>query len=69
MRRPKSWFSYPASHLLSNCNLNASGGRPTSRAMALCLAVSKSGVVWRHFSLLYHISFLSHSVWETANID
>ena len=44
-------------------------GRPTnlaySRARAYC-AFSRCGVVWTFFSLIYHFSFLSPSLWETA---
>ena len=29
------------------------------------LAVGAGGVVWTFFSLIYHLSFLSLSVWET----
>ena len=36
-------------------------GRPTS-----ALAVGADGVVWTFFSLVYHSSFLSVSLWETA---
>ena len=30
------------------------------------LAVGAAGVVWTFFSLIYHFSFLSSSLWETA---
>ena len=30
------------------------------------LAVGEGGVVWTLFSLIYHFSFLSPSLWETA---
>ena len=30
------------------------------------LAVGAGGVVWTFFSLVYHFSFLSPSLWETA---
>ena len=45
-------------------------GRPTnldnSRARAYCACSSSGGVVWPFFSLIYHFSFLSPSLWETA---
>ena len=45
-------------------------GRPTdldySRARAYCLAVGAGGGCLDIFSLIYHFSFLSPSLWETA---
>ena len=32
----------------------------------IALAVGAGGVVWTFFSLIYHFSFLSPSLWETA---
>ena len=45
-------------------------GRPTnldySRARAYCVAVGAGGGCLDIFSLIYHFSFLSPSLWETA---
>ena len=41
-------------------NLDTVGQGPT------VLAVGAGGVVWTFFSLVYHFSFLSPSIWDTA---
>ena len=45
-------------------------GRPTIWIIVgqgpTALAVGAGGVVWTFFSLVYHFSFLTPSLWETA---
>ena len=43
-------------------------GRPTiySRARAYCACSGSGGVVWTFFSLVYHFSVLTPSLWERA---
>ena len=45
-------------------------GRPTTSIRVgqgpTALAVGAGGVVWTFFSLVYHFSILSPSLWETA---
>ena len=45
-------------------------GRPTIWIIVgqgpTALAVGAGGVVWTLFSLVYHFSFLTPSLWETA---
>ena len=48
-------------------------GRPSnldySRARAYCAYSRYGGGLFGHFSLIYHFSLLSPSLWETADID
>ena len=45
-------------------------GRPTTSIIVgqgpTALAVGAGGVVWTFFSLVYHFSIISPSLWETA---